>query len=78
MLQFDPQEQTQRNINRNSYTAIQDNVYKYVVSKMAAILYGPHCVKNGSRIFSDIVVSGQCIRGLTHWHLGVSLAILDK
>ena len=35
----------QWNFNRNSYIFIQENAFKTVVRKMAAILYRPQCVK---------------------------------
>ena len=45
MLEFDPKEQIQWNINQNLYIFIQENTFENVVCEMFAILPRPSCVK---------------------------------
>ena len=44
--QLDPSKKFQWNLDRNSYTFIQENAFEDVVWKMAAILPRPQCVND--------------------------------
>ena len=46
IVNWTPRNKLQLNVNRNSYTFIQENPFENVVWKMAAILSRPQCVKS--------------------------------
>ena len=56
----------QWNLNRNSYSFIQENVFENVVCKMASISSRPQCVK----IFCDIQTAWQLVFKLHPWNNG--------
>ena len=61
-------------INRNSYIFIQENAFKNVTWKIAAILSWPQCVKTEVQSATIILPHGDIT--WTPWHLGSLATIL--